>query len=55
METLKGNSPVRPYDTPAVVYEAALVARAETSATTTGTACGCPLSIGDLLSPPGGN
>ncbi len=46
METPKGNSPVRPYETPAVVYEAALVAHAETSTTIPG---GCQLSGGDLL------
>ena len=42
----EGDSPVRPYDTPAVVYEAALVAHA---VTTSPAGVGCPLSGGDLL------
>ena len=45
METLKEKTLVRSYDTPAVVYEAALVAHAVT--TTQFPNCG--LSLGDLL------
>jgi hypothetical protein len=48
METLKEKSPIRPYDTPAVIYEAALVAHAVTS-TPAPPGGSCVLSGGDLL------
>lgn len=47
METLKEKSPVRPYDTPAVVYETALVAHAST--TSCAPTQGCSICANDLL------
>jgi hypothetical protein len=46
METVKVNSTVRLYDTPAVVYEATLVAHAGTTTLPEG---GCKMSTGDVL------
>jgi hypothetical protein len=54
METLKEKSPVHPYDTPAVVYEATLVAHAVTTSPPP-PGGGCVLSGGDLLDPTKGN
>ena len=47
MENLKESLSVRPYDTPAVVYEAALVAHAATSTLPPN----CPGAGSDLLDP----
>ena len=49
METVSQKSPARPYDAPAVVYEANLIAHAGT--TSVSPTPGCPLSGGDLLDP----
>jgi hypothetical protein len=50
METWKANSPVRLYDTPAVVYEAALVAYAGITTQACSVGCG-PCAGSDLLAP----
>jgi hypothetical protein len=47
METLKEKTPTRSYDTPAVVYEATLVAHAST--TTCYPTTSCPKCSADLL------